>query len=519
MFATRLHRIATPTVIAVAALGLIGVSAPAASAAPCAATVPGDINGDGQADQAIGEPGDAEFEGAVHVLYGTDNGLVADASGTALNDQLFTQATPGVPGARIDGNVFGSSALLADVNGDNCADLVVGALGDNSFTVLYGSPSGVTTTGAQLFDQNKLFGNGSETSPEAFGTPIVSGDFNDDGTADLAVGATGDVTGSGWEQGSVAVVYGASGGLNTGATAASLITQKSSGVPGTPENGDLFGDALAAGDFDGNGVADLAVGVPGENNGRGIVQVLPGKAVSGLGAVNATTYSQDTAGVPGVAENNDQFGFAVAAGDATGDGRADLAVGAIGEDGSRGAVSFLRGSASGLTGTGSQIWSQNSAGVEGIAGADDDFGFSLVMAPLDNGPLADLAIGVPGDAIGSTPKAGGVNWLLGTSGGLTAAGAGQRFSQNTDGIAGTSETNDSFGFTVSAAPIVTTSEYNLVIAAPFEKLGSTRGAGIVHQLATFEFGPSPVDSRSFTLDSAGLKGTKEVSSMFGHALS
>jgi hypothetical protein len=519
MFATRLHRIAAPTVIAVAVLGLLGLSAPAASAAPCAATVPGDINGDGQADQAIGEPGDAVFTGAVHVLYGTGNGLVVNASGTALDDQLFTQATPGVPGTGEEGDVFGTSTLLADVNGDNCADLVVGALGDNSFTVLYGSPSGVTTIGAQAFDQDGLFGSGTKRSPEAFGTPIVSGDFNADGTADVAVGATGDVVGTGWEQGSVAVIYGAAGGLNTGATAAILITQESSGVPGTSENGDLFGDALAAGDFDGNGVSDLAVGVPGENNGSGIVQVLPGKAGSGLGALAATTYSQDTAGVPGVAENDDRFGFAVAAGDATGDGRADLAVGAIGENASRGAVSFLRGSASGLTGTGSQIWSQDSAGVGGVAGAEDQFGFSLVMAPLDNGPLADLAIGVPGDAIGSTPKAGSVNWLLGTSGGLTAKGAGQRFTQNTDGIAGTAETNDAFGFTVSAAPIVTTGEYNLVIAAPFEKLGSTRGAGMVHQMATFEFGPSPVDSRSFTLDSAGVKGTKETSSLFGHALS
>jgi hypothetical protein len=519
MIATRLPRIAVPAVIAIAALGLIGLSAPVATAASCAATVPGDINGDGQADQAIGEPGDADFAGAVHVLYGTDTGLVADASGTALNDQLFTQATPGVPGTREDGDVFGTGTLLADVNGDNCTDLVVSAPGENSFAVLYGSPSGVTTTGAQSFTESGLFGTGDASHAAFFGAPIVSGDFNDDGTADLAMGATGDVIGTGWEHGSVAVIYGAAGGLNTGATPARLITQETSGVSGTSENGDLFGDALAAGDFDGNGVADLAVGVPGENNGRGIVQVLPGTAGTGLGAVNASTYSQDTAGVPGVAENDDQFGFAVAAGDATGDGRADLAIGAIGENGARGAVSFLPGSASGLTGTGSQIWSQNSTGVEGIAGADDDFGFSLVMAPLDNGPLADLAIGVPGDAIGSIPNAGGVNWLLGSSGGLTAEGAGQRFSQNTEGIAGTSETNDSFGFTVSAAPIVTTGEYNLVISAPFEKLGSTRGAGIVHQLATFEFGPATVDSRSFTLDSAGLQGTKETTSMFGHALS
>ena len=102
MFATRLHRIAAPTAIVVAALGLIGLSAPSASAAPCAATVPGDINGDGHADQAIGEPGDAEFQGAVHVLYGTDKGLVANASGTAVHRDLSAisiASLPVVPGS------------------------------------------------------------------------------------------------------------------------------------------------------------------------------------------------------------------------------------------------------------------------------------------------------------------------------------------------------------------------------------------------------------------------------------
>ena len=58
--------------------------------------VAGDINADGHADAAVGEPFDADQAGAVHVFYGTVGGLVADASGTARDDQRFTQDTRGV---------------------------------------------------------------------------------------------------------------------------------------------------------------------------------------------------------------------------------------------------------------------------------------------------------------------------------------------------------------------------------------------------------------------------------------
>jgi hypothetical protein len=522
MFTNRLARLAVPTAIALSTAGLVGTTTTSAAAVGCASSVAGDINGDGHADAAVGEPGDAVFAGAVHIFYGTVDGLVADPSGTALNDQLFTQATPGVPGASESGDAFGGTTTLADVNGDGCADLAVGVFGENdgrgSIVVLYGSPGGITTTGAQAFSENGLFGAGRGKIGEQFGAAFASGDFNDDAIADLAVSAPGEeVTTGGANQGGVAVLYGAAGGLNSGAAPA-FITQASAGVPGAPEDTDRFAESLAAGDFGGDGVDDLAVGVPGENEFKGIVQVLPGQAGTGLGVTAGMTVSQDTPGVPGVAEVDDQFGFTVAAGDATGDGRADLAVAAVGENNVRGAVSFLPGSASGLTGTNSQIWSQDSTGVEGIAGDGDAFGFALVMAPLDNGPLADLAIGVPFDTIGSTSNAGGVNVLLGTGTGLSAVGAGQRFTQNTQGIAGTAEPEDGFGFSLTAAPIQTTGQDSLVIGAPFESLGSSQETGIVHQLATFEFGPNPLGSVSLYLDATGVKGTSEDSSLFALAV-
>lgn len=102
---------------------------PAAAGAP---GVAGDINGDGHADVAVGEPFDADQAGAVHVFYGTVGGLVANASGTARDDQLFTQGTPGVPGAREVGDSFGSSNVTADFDADGHADLAVAAPGENA---------------------------------------------------------------------------------------------------------------------------------------------------------------------------------------------------------------------------------------------------------------------------------------------------------------------------------------------------------------------------------------------------
>jgi hypothetical protein len=298
-------------------------------------------------------------------------------------------------------------------------------------------------------------------------------------------------------------------------------------VPGIPEDNDDFGTALAIGDFNGNGVDDLAAGVPGEDRFTGIVQVLPGQAGSELGTLPAVTFSQDTAGVAGIAERRDGFGSAVAAGDVTDDGRDDLAVGAPGENGGpeapgevlargEGAVSFLPGSASGLTGQGSQIWSQSSPGVAGVAGKTDRFGASLVIAPLDNGPLLDLAIGTPSDAIGSVDDAGSVTILLGRSSGLsTAEAGGERFSQDSNGIAGTPESGDAFGSSVAAPFIQTTGEGSLLIGVPGETVNGVIATGMFHQLSTSEFGPNSAGSRTFHLASPGVQGNPDTSDSFG----
>ena len=130
----------------------------------------------------------------------------------------------------------------------------------------------------------------------------------------------------------------------------------------TPTSGALTGD------FNGDGFADLASGVAGDRMGSAISagNVIYGSG-SGLTAAGNQIWSQNSAGILGVAEKGDQFGFALAVGDFNGDGFSDLAVGVpregIGSTRGAGAVNVIYGSASGLSSSGTQLWSLQRQGV------------------------------------------------------------------------------------------------------------------------------------------------------------
>jgi hypothetical protein len=102
---------------------------------------------------------------------------------------------------------------------------------------------------------------------------------------------------------------------------------------GNPGDGDLFGFALAAGDFDGNGMHDLAVGIPGKTvsgaAAAGAFMVFRGQEAglsSALDTDNEQTWSQDVTDVSDFSQAGDEMGFALAAGDFNADGLTDLAV-------------------------------------------------------------------------------------------------------------------------------------------------------------------------------------------------
>jgi FG-GAP repeat len=308
-----------------------------------------------------------------------------------------------------------------------------------AISVLHGSPTGLTASGGHLFTQV----GGAVEGGDWFGSALAAGDFNHDGFADLAAGARFEAVGSLPEAGAVSVLYGSAGGLTT--AGGRLFTQ----VGGAVEGGDWFGSALAAGDFNHDGFADLAAGAPGETVGgvgvAGAVSVLYGSA-SGLTSSGGRLFTQ----VGGTVERDDLFGWSAGTGDFNHDGYADLTVGApwetVGSLIQAGALSVLYGSAGGLSTTGGRLFTQ----VGGTVEVGDHFGSQLAAGDFNTDGFAELAAAAPDEGVGSAPAAGAVSVVPGSAAGLTTSG-GRLFTQDSPGVPGIAEEFDSFGGTAFRA--------------------------------------------------------------------
>jgi hypothetical protein len=410
-------------------------------------------------DLAVGVPYQSSSSmrayGAVEILRGSYSGLTAAR-------ERWTQDIPGSSGAAEPHDLFGAALAVGDFNSDGYEDLAVGASGEDVgsiraaglVNVIYGSPGGLEPSGAQAWSQNSPGVPGTAERGDGFGSALATGDFDADGYVDLAVGIQYENVGDSANAGAVDILYGSVNGLAAGRS--QHWHQNSSGVPGQSEPHDYFGSSLATGDFDGDGYADLAVGVRGEDVGElasaGATAILYGGS-GGLAAAGSQLWHQNSSGLPGEAEPNDGFGWTLAAADFDDDGFVDLAVGVpyedIGDVSRAGAVNVLFGSEDGLTASGSQHWHQNSSGLAGEAEREDRFGHALATGDFDGDGHPDLAVGVPGEDIGSIGGAGAVSLLLGSDGGLT--GDGKPFwHQDRSGIPGEAEAGDSFGRELAA---------------------------------------------------------------------
>jgi hypothetical protein len=235
------------------------------------------------------------------------------------------------------------------------------------------------------------------------------------------------------------------------ATGAQAWTQNSSGVPGTAEPFDAFGEALAAGDFTGDSKADLAIGAPFEDDGTvvdaGTVDLLLGSG-NGLSATHAQAWTQDDTDVPGAVAAGNQFGYALAAGNFSGGSKADLAVGSPGMtvNGASGAgvVDILIGASAGLTGSGSTAWSQATTGISGTAELNDGFGSVVGAVRIRAKTRDDLLVGVPNEGVGSIQYEGVMHVIPGSSSGLTATGS-QMLDDGSAGIQGAECQGCNFG--------------------------------------------------------------------------
>jgi hypothetical protein len=323
----------------------------------------GDFNNDTFSDLAIGVS-DKDIRsdtgsnitdaGLVIVIYGSSDGL----SGTGLSEndgrwhQLWTQDSDDIQDHAEPGDRFGHALATGDFNRDGYSDLAIGVweeeIGTRRYTgavnVIYGTCFGLLRIGwgipplmgrdNQIWTQDGLIYSNSEEG-DRFGSALATGDFNKDGYSDLAIGAPYEDLGILDAAGALNVIYGSSGGLS--ATGVSLgdgrinqiWMQNSTKIEGDPQVGDLLGSALAAGDFNRDGISDLAIGVPGED--FSVIQ-------PAAGAVNVIYGSK---GVP------------------------------IGSGGLSATVPF------GGFGRANQLWTQGSLDVEGDPEAEDRFGSSL----------------------------------------------------------------------------------------------------------------------------------------------
>ena len=276
-------------------------------------------------DLAVGIPEEYSTSGAVIVLYGSTDGL------TGAGTQRWSPHTKGLKQNPYDfegtsGWMYMSLAA-GHFAGRTHADLAIGAPsrsfmandGDGSGTVnvIYGSASGLTTQGNQLWTE-RTPGVLGKIGTDGFGATLAAGNFGRDSGDrafdDLAIGApdNGPLNNS---RGAVHVLYGSPTGLT--ATGNQLWKQNVAGVPGQAEAADQFGVTLTYANFGGDattpGHADLVVGSPGEDlpggtSDEGLVHIFVG-GPDGLTTSNIQVLTQqDLATVP----ERDEFGFGLA---------------------------------------------------------------------------------------------------------------------------------------------------------------------------------------------------------------
>ena len=373
----------------------------------------GDLDGDGVEELAFGAPLDSENgvgTGSVWIAF-------LNADGTVKSEQKINETNGGFGGSLAGIHFFGSTvAALGDLDGDGVEDLAVGATEDDgggmnrgAVWILFLNADG-TVKSEQKIDEF----NGGLTGPleddDRFGSALVAvGDLDGDGVTELAVGAIGDDDGFS-NAGAVYILF-----LNSNGTVASeqKISATAGGLAPALTLDDEFGGGLGAlGDFDGDGVEDLAVGAIRFANLDGAVFLLN---LNADGTVKSQSVITDNmSGLPANTLDSELFGSSIVVGDDFDlDGIPELFVGAPSHrtvDGVLpGAVYILFLDATGTV-TSFDLVTDETAAFGKLFGGDA-FGCGLSLASdFDGNGKLDVVVGAKGTDIGGL-DAGGA-WLI-----------------------------------------------------------------------------------------------------------
>ncbi len=299
----------------------------------------GDIDGNGVADLAVGAPfdddGSGENRGAVWILF-------MKADGTVDHHQKISASSGNFDGSLTAGDAFGSSvAAIGDIDGNGFGDIAVGAPFDDDGSeadvgavwILFMKAGGNVRSHQKISRDKGQFGGDIENG-DWFGSSVVSpGDLNGDGRNDLVVGAPADDDGDGADSGAIWVIFLNSDGQSKGHQ---KISDGKGGLNANLDPGDFFGFGLGnVGDFNRDGVGDVVVGAPLDDDGggsdTGAVYLL---MLGSDGFVLAEQKISNRAGsINDELDGGDSFGNGVTGiGDLDGDGIMEICVGTPSDD-------------------------------------------------------------------------------------------------------------------------------------------------------------------------------------------
>ena len=387
----------------------------------------GDLDGDGVNDLAVGAKRDdasgGSDRGAVYILF-----MNTDGSPNAITK--IDDFTPNGPTLRNDDRFGDSIANMGDLNGDGINDLAVGAVNDdtksnNSFGganwnagavhILFLNRDGSLARATAVI--NDFTTNGPVLAKaDAFGMGVANiGDLDGNGYDDLAASAMKDHAN---DRGAVHILFmDENGGL---AKATEIIDGSTTNGP-TLGNDYWFGGSVAnIGDFDGNGVDDLAVGANlccGGTEDKGALYILFMDEDPGNGLAKATVVIGDTTTNGPTLSDDDRFGNAVAnMGDIDDNGVNDLAVGARLDDeggSSSGAVHILFMNSDGSVDSTIEINSSTTHKGPTLS-AGDAFGTDLAhIGDLNGDGINDLVVGADThDGNGGADAKRGIVYIL-----------------------------------------------------------------------------------------------------------